>query len=188
MHAEEDSGVMSLRACVLSLLYMFGLRNGAKGKLFFWIYGNQTHLAKTERRQSAGLILTPSEETAVLCEGEELELICTSNETFLQWSWSLQFEHGKVLEYSRFSSSTDASQLMNSFSVNSTSFNVSRVSNQGRSPLVSRLLITPVSLKVNAVIIANCTEVQGDGMASITINMVGNINASRYTQVSLKLL
>ena len=32
---------------------------------------------------------------------------------------------------------------------------------------MSRLLISPVSLKVNAVIIANCTEVQADGTASI---------------------
>ena len=130
------------------------------------------------------MILTPSKEAAVLCEGEELELIYTSNETFLQWSWSLQIEPDKVLEYSRFISSTDASQQVDSFSVNSTSFHISRVSHQGRLPLVSRLLISPVSLKVNAVTIANCTEVGADGMASITINMVGDINASRYTQVS----
>ena len=39
---------------------------------------------KLHEKQSAGLILTPSEEAAVLCEGEELEIICTSNETFLQ--------------------------------------------------------------------------------------------------------
>ena len=128
--------------------------------------------------------MTPSEEAAVLCEGEELELICTTNETFLQWSWSLQIEHGKVLEYSRFITSTDASQQIDSVSVNGTSFNVSRVSHQRRLPLVSRLLVSPVSLKVNAVTIANCTEVGADGMASITINMVGDINASRYTQVS----
>ena len=135
------------------------------------------------------MILTPSEEAAVLCEGEELELICTSNnETYLQWSWSLQIEYGKVLEYSRFISSMDMSQQENSVSVNSTSFYISRVSHQGRLPLVSRLLISPVSLQVNAVTIANCTEVGADGMASITINMVGNINASRYHQVSLKLL
>ena len=35
IHADEDSGVMSLRVYILSLLYIFGLRNGAKGKLFF---------------------------------------------------------------------------------------------------------------------------------------------------------
>ena len=125
--------------------------------------------------------MTPSEEATVICEGEELELICTSNETFLQWSWSLQIEPGKVSEHSRFISSTDASQQIDSVSVNSTSFHISRVSHQGRLPLVSRLLISPVSLKVNAVITANCTEVLVDGMASITINMVGDINASRYT-------
>ena len=34
IHTEEDSGVMSLRAKVLSLLFLFGLRNSAKGMLF----------------------------------------------------------------------------------------------------------------------------------------------------------
>ena len=34
-HAKESSGVMSLRVYVLSLLYIFGFRNSAKGKLFF---------------------------------------------------------------------------------------------------------------------------------------------------------
>ena len=48
-----------------------------------------------------------------------------------------------------------SNKYTDSFSVNSTSFHISRVSHQGRLPLMSRLLISPVSLKVNAVTIAN---------------------------------
>jgi hypothetical protein len=126
----------------------------------------------------------------ILCEGEELELICTTNTTFLQWSWSLQIEQGEVHKYSRFISSTDVSQQSSSVSENSTRFNISRVSHQRRLPLVSRLLINPVFLKVDAVTKVNCTELQTNVMASITINMMGDINACRYSyyRVSLKLL
>jgi hypothetical protein len=127
--------------------------------------------------------LSPSEK-AVICEGEELELICTANSTFLQWSWSVQIEQGEMHEYTRFISSMDMSQQMSSASVNSTLFNISRVSHQGRLPLVSRLLINPISLKVNAVTKVNCTEVRTDVMASITINMMGDVNACRCSYIT----
>ena len=94
--------------------------------------------------------MLPSEE-AVICQGEQLELICTTytNESFLKWTSLLQNEQGKVQMYSRYISLMDVSQQESSMVVNSTSFNASRVSHQGMSPLVSRLLINPVTIGLN---------------------------------------
>ena len=122
----------------------------------------------------AGLLLFPSEE-AVICEGGKLELVCTTNATFLQWSWSLEIEQRKIETYSRFISSTDVSQQVNIVVVNSTLINTSRASHQWRSPLVSRLLIFLMNISVNGTIKVNCTDVDAtmNEIASITINVLG---------------
>jgi hypothetical protein len=128
------------------------------------------------------LLLSPSEE-AVICEGEELELICTTNATFLQWSWSLQIEQGEVHKYSRYISSTDVSQQMSSVSVNSTLFQISRASHQGRLPLVSRLLVNPMNTLLNGTIKVNCTELGTNAeMGSINIYIMG---ACKYTIIAI---
>ena len=51
----------------------------------------------------------------------------------------------------------DTSQQMSTVTVNSTFFNVSRVSDQHELPLVSRLVIGPVSVDLNGTRV-NCTE------------------------------
>ena len=128
------------------------------------------------------LILSPTEE-AVICVGENSELICTTNETFLRWSWSLQIEQGKIETYSRYISSTDLSQQANPVVMNSTLFNASRVSHRWRSPLVSRLVIYPMNISLNGTIKVNCTEVDAtmNEMASTTINIVGDAHSSKYS-------
>ena len=126
-----------------------------------------------------GLLLVPYEK-AVICQGEQLELTCTTNATFLRWILSLQIEHGTVQTYSRYISLTDVTQQASSWVVNSTSFNVSRVSHQGKPPLVSRLLIDPVTIDLNGTKV-NCTEVDTTMnnpdiamvMASTIINVIG---------------
>ena len=132
----------------------------------------------------AGLLLFPSEEAKIsICEGEKLELICTTNGSFLQWSWSLQIKRGKIETSSRFISSTDLSQQLNPVVMNSTLFNASRVSHRWRSPLVSRLVIYPMNISVNRTIVVNCTEVDAtpNEMASTTINIVGDAHSSKYS-------
>ena len=83
--------------------------------------------------------------------------------------------------YSRYISSTDMTQQASSWAVNSTSFNVSRVSHQGMSPLISRLLIDRVTIDLNGTKV-NCTEPMNTmmtnanvsvAMASATINVIG---------------
>ena len=75
------------------------------------------------------------------------------------------------------------SQQADTVVVDSTSFNVSRVSHQMRPPLVSRLVIYPMNISVNEIIEVNCTEVYAtvNEMASTTINIVGNTRSSKYS-------
>ena len=95
----------------------------------------------------------------MVCEGEELSLTCSTDVSIILWSISpLQNEQGQVLTFMRFISSVgvfqQASYIM---TMNSTFFNVSRVSGRDESPLVSRLVINPVSVGMNGTRV-NCTE------------------------------
>ena len=113
----------------------------------------------------------------MVCEGEQLELICSTNVSILGWaSLPLQNEHGEVQTFMRFISSVGVSQQVFTMTVNSTLFNVSRVSSQDESPLVSRLAIIPVSIGLNRTKV-NCTERAMNNentiMTSTTIYILG---------------
>ena len=123
------------------------------------------------------MLLSPSEEAALICEGEQFELICSTNVSILQLTSSpLQNEQGRMQTFMRFISSPGESQQASSLIMNSTSFNVSRVSSQDELPLVSRLLINPVSKGLNGTKMT-CTErvtnTENTAMASITIFVLG---------------
>jgi hypothetical protein len=68
---------------------------------------------------------------------------------------------------------------MSTMTVNSTSFNVSRVSGRDELPLVSRLVISPVSVDLNGTRL-NCTERtmimnnENTAMASTKIDVIDN--------------
>ena len=116
----------------------------------------------------------------MICEGEKLELICATNATILRWTSLLQNEQGIVQIFSRHIASMDLTQQASSLVVNSTYFNVSRISYREIVPLVSKLLINPVSVGLNGTK-WNCTEVYIDTtefndvmMASTTINIIGD--------------
>ena len=74
------------------------------------------------------------------------------------------------------------SQQNSSFIVNSTSFNVLRVSGQDESPLVSRLVISPVSNGLNWTEV-NCTELainnENTAMASTTLSVIGDFHTCK---------
>ena len=94
----------------------------------------------------------------MICEGEQVELTCSTNVSILGWaSSSLKNEQGQMRTFNRFISSVGASQQESYMTVNSTFFNVSRVSSENELPLVSRLLIDPVVKSLNGTEV-NCTE------------------------------
>ena len=112
----------------------------------------------------------------MVCEGKQLELTCSTNVSILGWKSSpLQNEQGQVQTFMRFISSVGTSQQVSNMTVNSTLFNVSRVSSQDESPLVSRLVINPVTKSLNGTRV-NCTELamnnENAAMASTTIYVI----------------
>ena len=112
----------------------------------------------------------------MVCEGEQLELNCSTNVSILRWTSSpLQNEQGQVQTFMRFISSVGTSQQVSTMTVNSTLFNVSRVSSQNESPLMSRLVINPVSNGLNGTRV-NCTERtmnnENTAMTSTTIYII----------------
>jgi hypothetical protein len=124
-----------------------------------------------------GLVLSPSRE-AVVCEGRELSLTCSTNlSMLLSWTSSpLQNEQGQVVTFMRSTASVGVSQQISTMTVNSTFFNVSRVSGQDELPLVSRLVISPVSVGLNGTRL-NCTERsmnnENTAVASTTVYVLG---------------
>lgn len=77
----------------------------------------------------------------------------------------------------RFIASAGVSQQVSDMTVNSTLFNVSRVSSQNELPLVSRVVINPVTKSLNGTRI-NCAERamhmnnENTAMASTSINAI----------------
>ena len=115
----------------------------------------------------------------MVCEGEQLELTCSTNVSILGWASSpLQNEQGQVQTFMRFISSVGVSQQVPTMTVNSSFFNVSRVSSDKELPLVSRLVINPVNNGLNGTRV-NCTERAMNNedtvMASTAIYVIGDI-------------
>ena len=113
----------------------------------------------------------------MVCEGGELSLSCSTNVSLLSWTTSpLQNDQGQVLIFKRSISSVGASQQASDMMVNSTFFNVSRVSDQEELPLVSRLVINPVNVGLNGTRV-NCTERatnnENTAVASTTVYVLG---------------
>ena len=113
----------------------------------------------------------------MVCEGGELSLMCSTNVSILSWTTSpLQNDQGQVLTFMRSTASEGVSQQISTMMVNSTFFNISRVSGQDESPLVSRLVINPVSVGLNGTRV-NCTEramnKENIAVASTTVYVLG---------------
>jgi hypothetical protein len=116
----------------------------------------------------------------VVCEGGELELTCSTNVSILRWTSSpLQNDQGQVVTFRRFIASPDATQQMSTMTVNSTSFNVSRVSGRDELPLISRLVIGSVSVSFNGTRM-NCTELsmnnENTAVASTKIDVIDQLH------------
>ena len=119
----------------------------------------------------------------MVCEGEELSLTCSTNLIILSWKTSpLQNDQGPALTFMRSISSVGASQQASTLMVNSTFFNVSRVSDQDELPLVSRLVINPVSVGMNGTRV-NCTERavnnENTAVASTNIDVIDEVRSRK---------
>ena len=107
---------------------------------------------------------------APVCSGGQLELTCTTTGGFLAWTFNVfRGNESTVTNILRNILSTDsAGGAMSELIVNSTMFNFSRTSAQDRLPVMSRLLISPVSDGLQGTVI-NCVDVETSEVSSTTI-------------------
>ena len=133
------------------------------------------------------LTLSPSSEAAVCGVGAQLELTCSTTETFLQWNITIteDFETNttrtetRLLSYSTLSST--ASPLM----VNSTTINFMRISSQGVLPLTSTLLIDHMTEGLNGTVVSCMGLLPGNVVAASSATTVHIIDpASDFSKSS----
>ena len=115
----------------------------------------------------------PSEAVARVCQaGDEFELTCSTNETYLKWSFMARNRLGRFQEYGpRFIYSEDASQQTADIAVNSTIFTITRTSAQNSSPLISTLVINSVNRSLNGTVM-KCEDVETTMPATTTIQFI----------------
>ena len=102
-----------------------------------------------------------------MCSGDELELTCTITGELLQWRFSvIRGNDTAATHFSRTITSTGLAML--NLTVNSTVFNFSRISAHNSMPLMSRLVISPVSNGLNGTVM-NCVDVHTREVSSTTI-------------------
>ena len=140
---------------VLLLLYCCGHTQGINNSLL-------VHICNILPYYHQGAVLISPPGMVSVCNGDELDLTCTITGPILVWSFNLIPESAtSPVRYElaiSFSSPSDQTLYL---MVNSTKFTISRVSAQSTSPLVSRLLINPVSNYLNETVV-NCTDITSE--------------------------
>ena len=122
---------------------------------------------------AATVTLLP-ESVAQVCQvGDQLELICIINGTFMRWSVTARNSLGRLMEYGpTFVNAEDESQQVKDIRVNSLTFTSRRNSTQNSSPLVSTLLVMINSSSVNRDLngtVVSCTDFETSTTATTTI-------------------
>ena len=111
---------------------------------------------------TSGLLLSSSSgDAAIVCEGDQLTLTCSTTENSLIWQVLLIDGQGRVTMPEWFFSSTDYTDQRQQLVINHTNFTSTRTSAQKISPLVSDLVITNVSNALNMTEVS-CAEIVGD--------------------------
>ena len=116
------------------------------------------------------LTLSPGVVAPVCQAGDELELTCSTNSSFVRWMFTVGNAQGVPREYQRNINSLDGPRQMTVIEVNSTTFTTMRTSAQGVSPLISTLVINSVSNDLNGTVV-HCQDVGTSTTASTTIQL-----------------
>ena len=127
---------------------------------------------------------------SLLCDGDQLELTCSITDpgsSLLEWTFTPTTIFMDL--YRPIEPSTPSDQTTTHWMINSTLFTFSRISGQNEWPLVSRLLISPVTTGLNGTVV-NCTAIPIMEIASTTVyvsnrlhnGMSINTMITRYSQ------
>ena len=110
--------------------------------------------------------LSPSG-VAPVCSGYQLELMCTITGELLQWKFNMiRGNETTAIRITRTITSTRSAML--NVTINSTVFDFSRISAHSSVPVISRLVISPVSNGLNGTVM-NCVNVEAGDVLSTTI-------------------
>ena len=127
---------------------------------------------------SIGAVTISPSGTSLVCDRDQLELICTVAESdadslLLEWTiTAVTIFRGLHRAIEATSPSSDQTfQIM----INSTTFTFSRISTQNEFPLVSRLLINPLTTDLNGIMI-NCANVLTMETASTTVYVLNRFH------------
>ena len=116
-----------------------------------------------------------------MCDGDQLELTCTITDpgsSLLEWTLTpttIFVDLYRAIEASTPNDQT--SYIM----INSTKFTFSRISAQNESPLVSRLLINPITSGLNGTVV-NCMDVLMMETTSTTVYILNRLNYAMSTR------
>ena len=126
------------------------------------------------------VIISPSG-VATVCSGHQLEVTCSTsgrNTSIVIHEWSFSFT-----PMTRAIVSGGPDNQISYLLVDSMTLNFSRVSSEDSLPLISRLLISPVSDGLNRSLMS-CTDLTTLESASTSINVIDNIRPkSKLTKI-----
>lgn len=108
---------------------------------------------------------------APLCCGGQLELMCTTRTGLLEWRFTInnRATTGRLSHLTHYILSTGSTEDNRAqLIVSSTLFNFSRISDENSSPLVTRLLIGPVSVGLNGTEMI-CVDMESYNSSTLTI-------------------
>ena len=94
---------------------------------------------------------------ASLCSGDQLELTCTTSGSLLEWAFVLTPDNAVARAYTK--GLTTDTKAPETLEINSTMFTFSRLSPPNSSPLISILVINPVTVSLNGTEV-NCTDLE----------------------------
>ena len=114
-------------------------------------------------------MVLPSE-IAPACNGEQLKVTCTTTGSFLRWNITLvEGETMPMISYTRYIASGGPSSEQTPVITNSTMISFLRTSAEGASPLISTVVINPVSRTLNGSRV-ECIELPlGTSESSLTV-------------------
>ena len=152
----------------LNLLLVLALcHKQAKGTMKISIIANIIIMCACWLLSGAVMISPPG--MASVCSGDQLELTCTTSGSILEWAFVLIPENAAPRTYTR--GLTIDTQAPEPLLINSIRFTFSRLSRPNTLPLISILVINPVSVGLNGTEV-NCTDVQTSDTGSTTITTI----------------
>ena len=109
---------------------------------------------------------------APVCSGGQLELICTTTGDFLQWRFNVTRGINDLFTFRRSIQATlTEEESMHQFPVNSTMFNFSRTSAQDSLPVMSKVVIGPISSGLNGTVM-NCVDLDAPIISSSSTTII----------------